>query len=146
MLAFLKRLRERLARKKQAPKPVPARASQALRQLNSGYYRQKRLWLYIILSSMALLCLFLVIWLFLEDITFWGVLIPLSGILISVFQLYRCNELIRTIRQAQIIQLRIEKAQEEAEQKQQGSDAAQGNGKKGGDANGSHRATPPDSV
>lgn len=113
--AFLLRLRRGVVPEHFSDKP-----SQALRQLNSRYMRQKRLWVYIVLSSLGLVIVFVLFSIFWSDLWINAMVIPaawiiLAGIGIAVFQIRRCNDVIHTLRQTYVVQVQIEKAQAEKE-------------------------------
>ncbi len=113
--------------RKKVEESLPKKTGQALRLLHTKYQKQKRMWVYIILSSLFLMAAFLLSSVFL-DISYWGLAIPVAGIAISVLQLYRCNDVMRMLRQAHNVQLQIEKAQAEAEKKQKEAEMAANGG------------------
>lgn len=107
---------------------VSQKTSQALRQLVRRYQRQKRLWIYIILSSVCLLVLYVLFSLLWIELWQGGGVVPvawiiLAGVSIAIYQVRRCNDVIRTLKEAYIVQAQIEKADAEraaAEEEEQG--------------------------
>lgn len=115
MKAFLLRLRRGVKPEHFSDKP-----SQALRQLNSRYMRQKRLWVYIVMSSLGLVIMFVMFSILWSDLWISAMVVPaawiiLAGIGIAIFQIRRCNEVIHTLRQTYAVQVQIEKANAEKE-------------------------------
>ena len=106
---------ERLRRKRPAASD-PQRTAESLRQLYFIHQKQKRHWIYIIMSSLMLVCLFIVMSLFTTP-NLWVIAIPFTVILYSYFQIRRCSRLARMIRQALAVQSQIDKAQKEAEER-----------------------------
>ncbi|MFT5369228.1 MAG: undecaprenyl pyrophosphate phosphatase UppP [Candidatus Latescibacterota bacterium] len=99
---------------------VPEKASQALRQLIRSYQRQKRLWIYIILSSISLMLLYTLFSLLWAEVLHGGGVVPvawiiLAGVSIAIYQVRRCNDVIQTLRQAYTVQFQIEKAEAQRE-------------------------------
>lgn len=97
---------------------VSPKTSQALRQLIRSYQRQKRLWIYIILSSVSLMVLYTLFSLLWGELWQSGGVVPvawiiLAGVGIAIYQVRRCNDVIQTLRQAYTVQVQIEKAEEE---------------------------------
>jgi len=129
MIAFFSRIIERIqSRRRKAPYQVSKQTLQALRQLNQRYQRQKRLWVYIILSAMALLVLYVMFSVFWAGLRAQAIPIAwiiLAGIFIASFQVRRCNELIATLRQAHQVQFQIEKAQADRAAKEKVQEAEQ---------------------
>ena len=116
--------------KRQKRPPVTARTSTgALRQLYSGYQKQTNLWGYTLLSSMVLICLWIVFSVF-HEVDFKLLSLPLAGILISSLQMYRIKNISRVLRQAHTIQQQVDKA--EAERKQKADEEAAEKEKKAG--------------
>jgi hypothetical protein len=94
------------------------KTSQALRQLVRRYQRQKRLWIYIILSSMCLMVLYIMFSLLWTELWQGGGIVPvawiiLAGVGIAIYQVRRCNDVIRTLKEAYVVQSQIEKADAE---------------------------------
>lgn len=123
MLIALKSLFKRLPLpwRKPSPEQFAKKASQALRQLNRRYLRQKRLWVYSLLYSVALMATYCIFAIFLPGL--WEFAIPitwivLAGIIISILQVRRCSDVIRILRQAHSVQYQIEKAEEEKAKKE----------------------------
>lgn len=99
---------------------VSQKTSQALRQLIRRYQRQKRLWIYIIFSSVSLMVLYTLFSLLWVELWQGGGIVPvawiiLAGVGIAIYQVRRCNDVILTLRQAYTVQAQIEKAEEERE-------------------------------
>lgn len=99
------------------------------------------MWLYAILSSGTLICIYGIFAVFLESL--WEILIPVgcivvAGVGISIIQVRRCNDVIRMIRQAYNVQIQIDKVYAEAEQKKQ-EEEAQASEQSASDANGTSR-------
>jgi hypothetical protein len=97
---------------------VSHKTSQALRQLIRSYQRQKRLWIYIILSSVSLMVMYTLFGLLWVELWDGGGVVPvvwiiLAGVGIAIYQVRRCNDVIQTLRQAYTVQIQIEKAEEE---------------------------------
>ena len=119
MLGALKSLLQRLPWRSSRPEQFAKKTSQALRQLNRSYQRQKRLWVYSVLYSLALMALYVIFAIFLPGL--WEYVIPiawivLAGVIISILQVRRCNDVIHTLRGAHTIQYQIEKAAQEGEE------------------------------
>ncbi len=100
-------------RKRSRPS-MPTRTAAALRHLYFNYQKQRRMWGYSVLSSMALMCLFVVMSLF-TDTNLWVLAIPTVAIIFSFFQMRRCSGLVRVLRHALIVQNQIDRAQAKAE-------------------------------
>jgi len=120
MLVALKSLFKRLPLpwRKASSEQFSKKASEALRQLNRRYLRQKRLWVYSALYSVAIMVTYCIFAIFLSGL--WEYVIPIalivvSGVVISILQVRRCNDVIRTLRQAHSIQYQIGKAAAEKE-------------------------------
>ena len=101
--------------------PLSIHTAMALRQLNSRYLRQRRMWIYVILSSTSLICAYVIFAVFLP--TLWEGVIPVvcivvAGTGISVVQVRRCKVVIRMIRQAYAVQVQIDQAAAAAEEKE----------------------------
>jgi len=99
---------------------VSQKTSVSLRQLIRRYQRQKRLWIHIILSSISLMVLYVVFFLLWVELSHGGGLLPaawiiLAGVTIAIYQVRRCNQVIRALRQAYVVQFQIEKAEIERE-------------------------------
>ena len=99
---------------------VSQKTSHALRQLIRRYQRQKRLWIYIIFSSVSLMVLYTLFSLLWVELWQGGGVVPvawiiLAGVGIATYQVRRCNDVILTLRQAYTVQAQIEKAAEEKE-------------------------------
>ncbi len=132
MLMALKTLFKRLPLpwRKPSPEQFATRPSQALRQLNRRYQRQKRLWVYSFLYSVALMVIYCIFAILLPCL--WEYVIPiawivLAGIVISILQVRRSNDVIHTLREAHSIQYQIEKAEaEKAEKEAEEGKAADG--------------------
>lgn len=117
MLAFIKNILAKLPLPGMRTKAlnISQKTSQALRQLMRGYQRQKRLWIYIILSSVSLMVLYILFSLLWIELWQGGGVVPvawiiLAGVGIAIYQVRRCNDVIETLRQAYIVQAQIEKA------------------------------------
>ncbi|MDA0709043.1 MAG: hypothetical protein O3B73_02390 [bacterium] len=85
--------------------PTSEKTSQALRQLIRRYNRQKRLWIYIILSSVCLVVMYVMFILLWEGLWSDGGVVPVTWIIfaglgISIFQTRRCNQVIKVLREA----------------------------------------------
>lgn len=112
---------------------VSQKTSQALRQLVRRYQRQKRLWIYIILSSICLIVLYILFSLLWTELWQGGGIVPvtwiiLAGVSIAIYQVRRCNDVIRTLKEAYIVQAQIEKADAERaaeEEQEQGVQASE---------------------
>ena len=102
--------------KKQSQESIPEDTVRALRYLYNSYKKQRRLWAYIVFFSLMLISLFILFQTFLGGDT-WEVVIPLLGIVFSMFQLYRCKDLNQIIRQALIVQQQIDRVRVEIERK-----------------------------
>ena len=116
MIAFFKSLLQRLPWRRSAPERFAPKTSQALRQLNRRYQRQKRLWVYSVLYSLGLMATYVIFAVFLPGL--WEYVIPiawivLAGVVISILQVRRCNDVIGTLRGAHTVQYQIEKAEAE---------------------------------
>ncbi len=116
----LKQILLRLFRRKKLARNLSIKTSQALRQLNNQYVQQKRLWVYIILSSIGLVVSYILCSIFWSQLWEHKVIIPaawtiLAGIFIAIFQVRRCNDVIHILRQAYHVELQVEKAQAEKE-------------------------------
>jgi type VI protein secretion system component VasK len=140
MIAFLKRIFKQPSQtKKQGSESLPTQTLLALRQLNQGYQRQKRLWVYIILSALTLMIVYVMFSIFWAGLRVHAIPIAwiiLAGIVIAVLQVRRCNDLIFSLRQAYQVQQQIEKAQaereaqEKARQEEQETETPQSNKEK----------------
>jgi hypothetical protein len=113
---------------------VSQKTSQALRQLIRRYQRQKRLWIYIIISSVSLMVLYTLFSLLWVELWDGGGVVPvvwiiLAGVGIAIYQVRRCNDVIQTLRQAYTVQVQIEKAEEEKAEEEE-SQENQGEPKK----------------
>lgn len=106
-----KRLRWPWRKRSGAKSPPPKALS--LRHLYGRYQRQQKMWVYVVLSSMILMILFLALSL-LSMVNPWALLIPVLGIAFAISQSRRCRDIIQTVRQALITQQQIAKAQAEA--------------------------------
>jgi hypothetical protein len=111
----LKSILKRVLRRGQAP-AKPQRTAESLRQLYFNHQKQKRHWAFIVLSALMLMCLFIVMSLFTKP-NLWVIGIPFAVIVYSFFQIRRCGNLARMLRQALAVQSQIDKAQREAEEK-----------------------------
>lgn len=116
MIVFFKSLLQRLPWRRSAPERFAPKTSQALRQLNRRYQRQKRLWVYSVLYSLGLMATYVIFAVFLPGL--WEYVIPiawivLAGVVISILQVRRCNDVIGTLRGAHTVQYQIEKAEAE---------------------------------
>ena len=76
-------------------------------------------------SSLFLMSIFVVLSLF-TDSDLWVITIPLTAIVFSIFQTYRCKDIVKMLRQALVIQQQIDRAREEAEQRRQAEEEAGG--------------------
>jgi len=99
---------------------ISQKTSQALRQLVRRYQRQKRLWIYIILSSVSLMVVYILFSLLWIELWQGGGVVPvawiiLAGVGIAIYQVRRCNDVIQTLREAYVVQAQIEKAEAEAQ-------------------------------
>ena len=111
----LKSFFRRLLRRSQAPAKAQ-KTAESLRQLYFNHQKQKRHWAFIVLSALMLMCLFVVMSLFTKP-NLWVIGIPFAVIVYSFFQIRRCGNLARMLRQALAVQSQIDKAQKEAEEK-----------------------------
>lgn len=103
---------------------ISQKTSHALRQLVRRYQRQKRLWIYIILSSVSLMVVYILFSLLWIELWQGGGIVPvawiiLAGVGIAIYQVRRCNDVIQTLREAYVVQVQIEKAEAEAEAEQE---------------------------
>ncbi len=118
-------------RKKQAKKTVTARtAIGAIRQLYNHYQKQANMWGYALLSSLVLIFLW-VGYSVLREVNYAYLSLPLIGIVISAFQMYRIKGISNTLRQAHTIQQQVDKAEaekREQEEAEAGGEAAARNG------------------
>jgi len=115
-MRWLKRLRPPWRRRTQ-----PARSddpTEALRELYQDYQGQQKRWGYSVISSLCLMAIFIVFGLF-TVVNLWVITIPLVAIFFSVFQTYRCKDIVRVLRQARVIQKQCDWAREEAERQRQ---------------------------
>ena len=110
-------------RRRQGPQPSePMSTADALRRLHSNYQKQKRMWLYSVLSSLVLVSLFVVLSLF-SSASWWVLALPAAGSIISLTQIHRCNDIVRILRHALVVQHQVDRAQAEAEQQQKEEEA-----------------------
>ena len=110
-------------RRRQRPQPPESiRTADALRRLHTNYQKQKRMWLYSVLSSLVLVSLFVVLSLF-SSVSWWVLALPAAGIIISLTQIHRCNDIVRILRHALVVQHQVDRAQAEAEQQQKEEEA-----------------------
>jgi hypothetical protein len=132
--------------RKSSPKIAPQTPTARIRALYVDYQTQRNLWLYVILSSLVLVC-FWVIAAFLGLVDAYALSLPAAGLSISVIQLHRIRRISEVLRAAHAIQQQVDRA--EAEKKAQeagageasataegGSSAAGGTPGKVGGANG----------
>ena len=117
---FLKKLWDRRPFK-QTSVALSAQTSRALRQLNTRFQRQKRGWIYVMLTSLTLGCVYGIFAVFLDSL--WEGVIPaicivVTGVSIAIIQVRRCSDIIRMIRQAYTVQVQIDKATEEKEKEE----------------------------
>jgi len=136
LLGARKSLFRRLPWQKALPEQFAKKTSQALRQLNRRYQRQKRLWAYSVLYSLALMAVYVIFAIFLSGL--WEYVIPiawivLAGVIISILQVRRCHDVIRTLRGAHTIQYRIEKAAAEKAEREGEEKKTQENSEKEAD-------------
>jgi len=117
----------------------------SLRQLYARYQRQKKMWVYVVLSSMILMLLFLALSL-LSMVNPWALMIPVLGIAFAIAQSRRCKDIIQTLRQALITQQQIEKAQAAAAAAAAAAEGAEGGREQASPQAGRPRPTdlPPD--
>lgn len=153
MIRFFKSLLKRLPWRRSLPEQFAQRTSQALRQLNRRYQGQKKLWVYSILYSLGLMATYVIFAVFLPGL--WEYVIPiawivLAGVVISILQVRRCNDVIRTLRGAHTIQYQIEKAadekalSEESEAKDKKEDGGAGETPADSTSSSNGSQTPPD--
>ncbi len=132
-----------LRKKKEEEPAVTAKTPLGqIRQLYSHYQKQANLWGYTLLSSLALICFWVLISIF-RGVNWSYLSLPLLGILLSVFQMRRSKGISRILRQAHEVQKEIEKADtekkagEEAEAAKIGKQPkAAANGTSGGEKGG----------
>ena len=113
-----------------------------IRQLYSHYQKQANLWGYTLLSSLALICFWVLISIF-RGVNWSYLSLPLLGILLSVFQMRRSKGISRILRQAHEVQKEIEKADTEKKAREEAEAAkigkqpkAAANGTSGGEKGG----------
>jgi hypothetical protein len=97
-----------------------------IRQLYSHYQKQANQWGYTLLSSLALICIWVVFSIF-RGVNWSYLSLPLLGIVFSAMQMRRIKGISRILRQAHEVQQEIEKA--EAEKKAREEAEAAKNGK-----------------
>ncbi|MCZ6634017.1 MAG: hypothetical protein O7G87_11480 [bacterium] len=100
---------------------LSSQTSRALRQLHARFQRQKRGWIYVMLSSLTLGCVYGIFSVFVDSL--WEGVIPaicivVTGIGIAMIEVRRCSDIIRMIRQAYNVQVQIDKANEEKEKEE----------------------------
>ena len=114
-------------RKEEGPAVTAKTPLGAIRQLYNHYQKQANRWGYTLLSSMALICLWIIYSVF-QGVTWAYLSLPLIGIGISAFQMHRTKSISRILRQAHEVQQQIEKAEKEKKAREE-AEAAK-NGKK----------------
>ena len=101
----------------------------AIRQLYSQYQKQGNLWGYTLLSSMSLICFWIIYSVF-QGVNWSYLSLPIAGIVISALQMRRIKNISRILRQAHEVQQQIDKmaaekkAREEAEAAKNGKKAS----------------------
>ena len=120
MFQLLKKLWDRRPFKRTST-ALSAQTFRALRQLHARFQRQKRGWIYVMLSSLTLGCVYGIFAVFLDSL--WEGVIPaicivVTGISIAIMQVRRCSDIIRMIRQAYNVQVQVDKANEEREKEE----------------------------
>lgn len=88
-----------------------------IRQLYNHYQKQSNLWGYTLLSSMVLICIW-VLFFFLDLVDWTYLSLPVAGILISAFQMRRIKQISRILRNAHEVQQQIEKAEAEKKERE----------------------------
>ena len=97
----------------------------AIRQLYNHYQKQANQWGYTLLSSMALICFWILYSVF-QGVNWAYLTLPLMGIAISAFQMRRIKSISRILRQAHEVQQQIEKAEKEKKAREEAEAAKSG--------------------
>ena len=99
-------------KKEDAPTVTAKTQLGQIRQLYNHYQKQSNMWGYTLLSSMALICFWIIYSVF-RGVTWSYLSLPLFGILISGLQMRRSKHISRILRQAHEVQQQVEKSEEE---------------------------------
>lgn len=89
--------------------PKASKSVDALKQLYRNYQRQSQMWALVILSAVAVACLFFVFSVF-TPIDLYILLTPLAVVVFAGIQLRKCRSLVGILRHALMIQQEIDKA------------------------------------
>ena len=114
-------------KKKEAPAVTAKTALGQIRQLYNHYQKQSNLWGCTLLSSIVLICFWVLFSVF-RGVNWSYLSLPLFGILISSLQMRRTKHISRILRQAHEVQQQVD--QSEAETKAREEEEADEQGKK----------------
>lgn len=112
-------------KKEDAPAVTAKTPLGAIRQLYNHYQKQANQWGYTLLSSMALICFWILYSVF-QGVNWAYLSLPLIGIVISAFQMRRIKSISRILRQAHEVQQQIEKAEKEKKAREEAEAAKSG--------------------
>ena len=113
------------SKKEEAPAVTAKTALGQIRQLYNHYKKQSNMWGYTLLSSMALICFWVLFSVF-RGVNWIYLSLPLFGILISGLQMRRAKQISRILRQAHEVQQQVDKAEVEKKAREEEEAAEQG--------------------
>jgi hypothetical protein len=113
------------SKKEEAPAVTAKTALGQIRQLYNHYKKQSNMWGYTLLSSMALICFWVLFSVF-RGVNWSYLSLPLLGILISGLQMRRAKHISRILRQAHEVQQQVDKAEAEKRAREEEEAAEQG--------------------
>ena len=112
-------------KKEEVPAVTAKTALGQIRQLYSHYQKQSNMWGYTLLSSMGLICFWILFSVFRG--VYWSYLsLPILGIVISALQMRRARNISRILRQAHEVQQEVDKAEAEKKAREEEEAAKEG--------------------
>ncbi|HAA78400.1 TPA: hypothetical protein DCE37_25150 [Candidatus Latescibacteria bacterium] len=92
-----------------------------IRQLYTHYQKQSNRWGFVLLSSMALICLWVLFSIMVGIIDYTYLTLPVAAISVSIWQMRKTKGISGILRKAHEVQQQIEKAEAEKEEGEEAS-------------------------